>query len=319
MPQSSHHNISLVQYHTKPYKYGNTAMWPFRKPVDLKATTTRPSQPTDVTAVSHLFRAAGRRFLATTGSELYTAVEEGRAAILEFGSDILAVAALSKPIAHVVWLRALAISERLYPRDAIKLLTPALDQVARSHAITQIYYAGDEQTDQWLRAPLEAAGYHHQTDVVVYEKRGWEIPASGNPDVQVRPARAVDLAEVLRLDTRCFEPQWVKDEGILAPAIADGSFFVMAELDGQVVGYSYATSHFGGRLVHLVRIAVDPEQRGRGIGVRLLAEFVTYAAETGAGLLTLNTQAYNHHAQRLYRWFGFAPTGERQPVLCRWL
>lgn len=294
-------------------------MWPFRKPVDLNATTTRSSQPADVTAVSHLFRAAGRRFLATNGSELYTAVEEGRATVLQFGADILAVAVLGKPFNHVTWLRALAVNERVHPKDALKQLASALENLARDHAVTHIYYAGDEQSDQWLRPLLTAAGYYHQTDVVVYEKRGWEIPANGNPDVQVRPARAVDLAEVLRLDTRCFEPQWVKDEGILAPAIADGSFFVMAELNGQVVGYSYATSHFGGRLVHLVRIAVDPEQRGRGIGVRLLAEFVTYAAETGAELLTLNTQAYNHHAQRLYRWFGFVPTGERQPVLCRWL
>jgi hypothetical protein len=72
-------------------------MWPFRKPVDLNATTTRSSQPADVTAVSHLFRAAGRRFLATNGSELYTAVEEGRATVLQFGADILAVAVLGKP------------------------------------------------------------------------------------------------------------------------------------------------------------------------------------------------------------------------------
>lgn len=294
-------------------------MWPFRKPVDLQATTVRPGQPADVTAVSLLFRQAGRRFLATNGNELYAAVEEGRAVVLQLDHDLLAVATLSKPVDRVVWLRALAISERVPPKEALKVLTPALEQIARDRSITHIYYAGDEQTDQWLRPLLEAAGYYHQTDVVVYEKRGWEIPATGNPDVQVRPARAVDLAEVVRLDTRCFEPQWVKNEDILAPAIADGSFFVMAEIDDEVVGYSYATSHFGGRLMHLVRIAVDPALRGRGIGVRLLAEFVTYAAEAGVGLLTLNTQAYNHHAQRLYRWFGFVPTGERQPVLCRWL
>ncbi|GIV90586.1 MAG: N-acetyltransferase [Chloroflexus sp.] len=294
-------------------------MWPFRKPPNLNAAVVRPSQPDDVPAVSHLFRSAGRRFLAVGGADLYAAIEHGRAAVLQFDQEMLAVAALSRPIAQVAWLRALALSERVQPNAALARLLPALDDVARGHTIQHLYYAGDEQSDQWLRPLLEHAGYAHQTDVVVYEKRGWDIPDYGNAHVQVRPAHAVDLAEVLQLDMRCFEPQWVKDEEILAPAIADGSFFVMAELDGQVVGYSYATSHFGGRLVHLVRIAVDPSQRGRGIGVRLLAEFVSYAAESGAGLLTLNTQAYNYHAQRLYRWFGFTPTGERQPVLCRWL
>lgn len=294
-------------------------MWPFRKPIDLSAAIVRPSQPADVTAVSHLFNAASRRFSAAAGNELYNAVEEGRAVVIQLEREVLATAVLGRRIHQVAWLRALAVNERLQPREAVGRVAPALEQIARQQAITHLYYAGDDQSDQWLRPLLEQAGYYHQTDVVVYEKRDWEIPANGNRDVQVRPIQAVDLAEVLQLDMRCFEPQWVKDESILAPAIADGSFFVVAELNGQIAGYSYATSHFGGRLVHLVRIAVDPDVRGRGIGVRLLAEFVAYAAETGAGLLTLNTQAYNHHAQRLYRWFGFTPTGERQPVLCRWL
>ncbi|MEF3275433.1 MAG: GNAT family N-acetyltransferase [Chloroflexus sp.] len=294
-------------------------MWFFRKPVDLNNTVIRPSQPSDVTAVSHLLRAAERRFVSTNGHELYTAVEEGRAVVMTTDHDVLAVAALGRSIARVTWLRAFVCSDRLQLQPAFNRLNQALEDLARTQHITQLYYAGDDQSDQWLRPLLEQAGYYHHTDVIVYEKRDWDIPAGGNPDVQVHPARAVDLAEVLQLDTRCFEPQWVKDESMLAPAITEGSFFVIAALDGQVVGYSYATSHFGGRLVHLVRIAVDPNQRGRGIGVRLLAEFVAYAAEVGAGLLTLNTQAYNHHAQRLYRWFGFTPTGERQPVLCRWL
>ncbi len=294
-------------------------MWPFRKPVDLSAVTLRISQPTDVTAVSQLFRASGRRFSAFSGPELYAAIEQGRATVMSLDHDLLAVAALSRPFNRSAWMRGLVLSDRVAPERALARLLPALDDLARQLAVTSLYYAGDEQADQWLRPLLEQFGYHHHTDVVVYEKRDWEIPAAGNADVQVRPARAVDLSEVLQLDAHCFEPQWVKDESILAPAIADDSFFVVAELNGQIVGYSYATSHFGGRLAHLVRIAVEPALRGRGIGVRLLAEFVAYAVEAGAGLLTLNTQAYNHHAQRLYRWFGFTPTGERQPVLCRWL
>ena len=32
-------------------------------------------------------------------------------------------------------------------------------------------------------------------------------------------------------------------------------------------------------------------------------------------LITLNTQAYNTAAQRLYEWFGFRRTGERQAIL----
>jgi [ribosomal protein S18]-alanine N-acetyltransferase len=153
--------------------------------------------------------------------------------------------------------------------------------------------------------------------VIVYEKQQLDIPGGGNPAVQVRPAEAVDLAEVLRIDRACFEAQWTKDDTILGPAVAQGPYFVVAAIEGVSVGYAYATTHFGGRLVHLVRIAVDPARQGQGIGVRLLADLTAYAEEIGATMMTLNTQAYNQSAQRLYRWFGFSVTGERRLVLRR--
>ena len=55
--------------------------------------------------------------------------------------------------------------------------------------------------------------------------------------------------------------------------------------------------------------------RGQSIGVRLLADLVAFARVRGADLLTLNTQSYNTDAQRLYEWFGFRRTGERQAIL----
>jgi ribosomal protein S18 acetylase RimI-like enzyme len=107
----------------------------------------------------------------------------------------------------------------------------------------------------------------------------------------------------------------MKDDTTLGQAITEGTFFVVGELGGRTVGYAYATSHFGGRLLHLVRIAVDPRKQGRGIGVRLLAEVIRFAQEQQAHIVTLNTQAYNTRAQRLYQWFGFTDSGERQPVM----
>jgi ribosomal protein S18 acetylase RimI-like enzyme len=149
----------------------------------------------------------------------------------------------------------------------------------------------------------------------VYEKQRLTIPSTGNPAVHIRPAVREDLPAILRLDQVCFEPQWTKDDTILSPAIEQGPYFVIAELEGKVVGYAYATAHFGGRWMHLVRIAVLPEHRGQRIGVSLLADLITYARQSGATAVTLNTQAYNQSAQRLYRWFGFAPTGEQHPIL----
>ena len=64
--------------------------------------------------------------------------------------------------------------------------------------------------------------------------------------------------------------------------------------------------------VPLCRVAVH---QGQAIGVRLLADVVDFARVRSADVLTLNTQAHNTSAQRLYEWFGFHRTGEQQTVL----
>ena len=46
-----------------------------------------------------------------------------------------------------------------------------------------------------------------------------------------------------------------------------------------------------------------------------LADLVEFARARGADVVTLNTQAHNMPAQRLYEWFGFRRTGEQQTVL----
>ena len=62
--------------------------------------------------------------------------------------------------------------------------------------------------DAWLVPALQAQGYSQITEVVVYEKRELNVPDFGNPDVRVRAATNVDMAEVIHLDRVCFEPQW---------------------------------------------------------------------------------------------------------------
>jgi ribosomal-protein-alanine N-acetyltransferase len=65
-----------------------------------------------------------------------------------------------------------------------------------------------------------------------------------------------------------------------------------------------------GREAHLTRIAVHPDWQGQGVGKRLLAAAVQTAQSHSARSLTLNTQVSNRRSQRLYRAFGFAPTGQ---------
>jgi ribosomal-protein-alanine N-acetyltransferase len=296
-------------------KLTHRAMWLFRKSLDLSRAAPRSVAADDLTAVSRLLRDGGRRYYGLAGSDLPILLGEGRGVALAADGELWGVAMVGWPAQSACWLRAVALAEGVEARPALALMLPALHQALAGRGLSRIYFAGDETTDGWLAPLLRAAGYQSDTEVIVYEKQDLDIPDGGNPAVAIRPVGPGDLAAVLRIDELCFEPQWQKDDTILAPAIEQGPYFVLAELAGEPVGYAYATAHFGGRLVHLVRIAVDPRRRGERVGVRLLADLVAFAEESGALTLTLNTQAYNTNAQRLYRWFGFAPTGERQIVL----
>lgn len=290
-------------------------MWLFRKSLDISRASPRRVTTSDLGVISRLFRDGGRRFVALSGNDLPALLAAGQGVAMVAGGELWAVALVSRPCAARCWLRAIAFAEGIDVRAGSNVLLPALHRSLAALGVRGVYFGGDESAEHWLLPILNAHGYQYDTEVLVYEKRRLDVPATGNPLVQLRPAGDADLAPLLQLDQACFEPQWTKDDTILQPAIRQGPYFVVAELADALVGYAYATTHFGSQLVHLVRIAVAPEHQHQQIGVSLLADVIAFAREQGAVAVTLNTQAYNVSAQRLYRWFGFSPTGERQAIV----
>jgi ribosomal protein S18 acetylase RimI-like enzyme len=287
----------------------------FRHNLDIDEATTRAATERDLTPISRLLRSSTRRYMGFSSDELPGLLAGAPAMLLEGGSDIWAVAIGGWRSEAAIWLRGLALNNSLPASDGLNCLLPAFHALVRSQDAHAVFYAGDEATDTWLQPALIARGYTPDTEVVVYEKRGLAVPSQGNPDVRVRRGHAVDLPVVLEIDRAGFEAQWNKDEGVLGPALVNAPVFLIAELHGVAVGYAFVTTHFSGRLVHLVRIAVLPAFRGQAIGVRLLAEVILYARTLGAESVTLNTQSNNLVARRLYEWFGFRLTGEAQTVL----
>jgi ribosomal protein S18 acetylase RimI-like enzyme len=287
----------------------------FRHNLDINEATPRTATERDLTPISRLLRSSTRRYMGFTSDELPVLLAGAPAILLEAQAEIWAMAIGGWRTETAIWLRGLALHNSLSVSDGLNCLLPAFHGLLRSQAVRAVFYAGDEATDTWLQPALTAHGYLPDTEVVVYEKRGLAVPSQGNPTVRVRRGHAVDLPTVLEIDRVGFESQWHKDEGVLGPALVNAPAFLIAELDGQAVGYAFVTTHFNGRLVHLVRIAVLPALRGQAIGVRLLAEVILYARTLGADSVTLNTQSNNTVARRLYEWFGFRLTGEAQTVL----
>ncbi len=286
-----------------------------KKAPDLNHATVRLSTAHDITAVSLLLRNGGRRYYGINGPDLPPLLADAQAVVLTTGDDIQGVAISSYPLRGTLWLRALALARGIDTTMGVGTLLLPLHNTLRERAIRRIFYSGDEAADIWMLPALRQYGYVPDTDVMIYEKRSLHVPAQGNRLVHIRHTTPADLAAVETLDRACFEVQWVKDSSTLSMALTQGAFFVVAELGTHIVGYAFATSHFGGRLVHLVRIAVDPRRRGQAIGIRLLGEVIAYARPQRAHVVTLNTQSHNQRAKRLYNWFGFIDTGERQPVV----
>jgi [ribosomal protein S18]-alanine N-acetyltransferase len=63
--------------------------------------------------------------------------------------------------------------------------------------------------------------------------------------------------------------------------------------------------------MHLLNLAVLPEQRRNGIGGLLLQGALDAFAEAGGGLVSLEVRPSNHAAQQMYHSFGFKVVGRR--------
>lgn len=150
------------------------------------------------------------------------------------------------------------------------------------------------------------------------------------PLITVRPAKPGDVRVLGRLGALLVRTHHDFDpERFIAatPRTASGygSYLVsqlvepavvvlVAEQDGEVVGYTYAgvEGHdwmaLRGPAGVLYDIVVDPEHRGRGIGRLLLDATIAALEARGVPRLVLSTAERNEAAQRLFARAGFRRT-----------
>lgn len=101
----------------------------------------------------------------------------------------------------------------------------------------------------------------------------------------------------------------------LGSQLSDPDVIVLvAERDGEVVGYTYAGVEgvdymsLRGPAGVLYDIVVDPAHRGHGVGRRLLEATFALLREKGAPRVVLSTAQQNEAAQRLFEHAGFRRT-----------
>ena len=136
--------------------------------------------------------------------------------------------------------------------------------------------------------------------------------------VTIRPARAADIGEILRLISGSNLSSWSRED-LETDSRDSRSFVLVAEREGDigVCGFAHARSvpsnlAEGGNELEICNIAIDPNSRRKWIGNQLLSELVRRSSHLSPKMIRLEVRASNSNAIRFYGAFGFRTCGIRK-------
>ncbi len=272
----------------------------------------RPLTSADIPAVERLLRTSEYIYQRFTLNELPLLLKHNPAVGM-FNSATMHSFLLAQSVnAPTAWIGGFGVSwtESNHYLDILFRLLEALSSQLVIQGIKHLHYSGNDSERDWLREVLLKRGFLPYRRLYSYDKYNYTIPAQGNQQVLVRQVsikgrwgKARDMTALLAIEHACFEDLWRYDAAGFTDVAATHPYFVVAELQGKVVGYQFNAldSDYG----YLVRIAVHPSAEGQQIGIRLMAEAIRFFERERVTRIMLNTQDNNTHAHRLYEWFGF--------------
>ena len=126
---------------------------------------------------------------------------------------------------------------------------------------------------------------------------------------QIRPAQLADVPELAQLEPRCFSDPWSAAgfrEMLSAPYIVG---LIAEGKSRRIAGYIVA------RVIEdegeILNLAVEPENRRKGIGALLLESGLDTLKKLGVEAVFLEVRISNQAAIDLYLSKGFRPIGQR--------
>lgn len=128
-------------------------------------------------------------------------------------------------------------------------------------------------------------------------------------DIVIRPATEADLKALVQLEERCFDTDRMSKRSFRTQIQSENNLFLVAELDGKLVGYILIFMRQGVSMARLYSICVDPAAHGRGIGNRLLDAGEQLAAKAGRIFMRLEVRKDNEPAIALYKRRGYRQFG----------
>ena len=121
----------------------------------------------------------------------------------------------------------------------------------------------------------------------------------------MRSMRPDDRADVLRIEEASFPDAWTA--GVLDYWLSNGASGHILEREGRCVGFFLVL--LAGDHLHLVNLAVAPDERRKGIGSLALRKIDKIAWAYGLPRIELEVRETNLAAQLLYRRNGYRAVG----------
>lgn len=125
----------------------------------------------------------------------------------------------------------------------------------------------------------------------------------------VRAMTKEDCANVADLERQIFSQPW-SEQGFLDAIANDKNIFLVAEEDGEILGYlgMYQALDEG----EITNVAVSPEKRNAGIGWELMQTAIGEAKKQGITQIVLEVRVSNASAIHLYEKCSFVNCGIRK-------
>ena len=129
-------------------------------------------------------------------------------------------------------------------------------------------------------------------------------------DCVIRRMTLNDLDAVTAIEAATFPIPWSRDSFRQELERNVAARYLVAEKDGQVVGYAGAWIILDES--HITNIAIEESRRGLGYGRALTTALMQYLSNLGAAYATLEVRRSNLRAQNLYKSLGFVELGVRK-------
>jgi ribosomal protein S18 acetylase RimI-like enzyme len=133
--------------------------------------------------------------------------------------------------------------------------------------------------------------------------------------MNVREATSADEATVLAFTQAIFDENWDRPwpHREVTPALFEGKLVLLAEYEGEPVGYAFGELDAQG-YAHVNIVYVVPEKRRQGATKALLASFGERARAAGIEHLTLDVATSNEVGREVWRRLGFTEWAQRLTV-----